>query len=52
MVLCTGLPITATLAGEQLNSLIFHGDINCITANGQMDIYVEANYTYMLLDNH
>ena len=27
------LPITATTAGEWLNSLIFHDDINYITAN-------------------
>ena len=31
---CTGLPIITTLAGKQLNSLILHGDIKCITVNG------------------
>ena len=44
-VLAWGLPITTTLAGAWLNSLIFHDDIKCITANGQMVIYVGANYT-------
>ena len=34
-ILCTGLPITATLVGQWLNSLItFNGDIKCITTNG------------------
>ena len=28
------LPITTTIAGEWLNSLIFHDDNKCITANG------------------
>ena len=38
----TGRDITTTIAGEWLNSLIFHNDIKCITANGQTIIYVDA----------
>ena len=39
-ILCMGLPITTTLvAGDWLNSLIFHGDMKCI-CNGQMIIKV------------
>ena len=30
MILCTGLPITTTIACEWLNSLILHDDTNCI----------------------
>ena len=37
-ILSMGLPITTTLAGEWLISLIFHGNIKCITANGWMII--------------
>ena len=37
-ILCTDLPITTTIAGEWLISLIFYDDIKCITANGQMII--------------
>ena len=37
------IPITTTTAGHLLNSLIFHDDIKCITANGQMMIYVGTN---------
>ena len=33
-ILCMGLPINTTIAGEWLNSLIFHDDIKNITANG------------------
>ena len=33
VILCTGLPITTILAGKWLNSLIWHGNIKCITAN-------------------
>ena len=33
-ILCTGLPTTTTVAGEWLNSSIFHKDNKCITANG------------------
>ena len=39
----------ATIAGEWLNSLIFH-NIKCITANGQMIIYVGVDY--VSCDNH
>ena len=46
-ILCIGLPITIPLAGKWLNTLIFHDDIKCIAANGQMTIYVAANYIYM-----
>ena len=45
MILCMGLPTTITVAGEWLNSSTFHGDIKCITANGQTIIYVGADYT-------
>ena len=45
------LPITTTIAGEQLISLILHGDIKCITANGQISIYVGANYmSHVIID--
>ena len=30
---CKGLPITTTIAGEWLNSLIFYDNIKCITTN-------------------
>ena len=43
VILCTNLPITTTIAGQWLNILIFHDDIKCITANGQMIIYVDAD---------
>ena len=49
-ILCTGLPITTTIAGKQLNSLIFHGNIKCIIANGQTIIYVVG--IYMSCDDH
>ena len=39
-ILCMGLPIITTITDEWLNCLIFHGDTKCITANGQMIIYV------------
>ena len=42
--LCMCLTIATTFAGELLNSFLFHNDINCITSNGQMFIYVEVNY--------
>ena len=35
--------ITTTLAGEWLKSLILHGNIKCITANGYIIIYAGAN---------
>ena len=41
---CTGLPITTTIAGQWLNSLIFHDNIKCITANGLTIIYDGADY--------
>ena len=41
-ILCMGLPITITVAGKWLNSLIFYDDIKQITANGQTIIYVGA----------
>ena len=47
VILCTGLSITTILAGEWLNSLIFHGDIKCITANGWMIIYVDQLYVWL-----
>ena len=34
VILCVCLPITTTVSGEWLNSLIFHDDIKCITAYG------------------
>ena len=34
-ILCMGLPITTTIAGEWLNSLIVHDNIKCITTNGK-----------------
>ena len=36
VILCTVLPITATIAGQWLNSLVFHDDIKCIIANEKM----------------
>ena len=42
-LLCTSLPITTTVAGESLNSLIFHDDNNGIATNKQTIIYVGAN---------
>ena len=44
MILCTGLPISTSFAGEWFNSLIFHGDIKFITLNGWMIIYIGADY--------
>ena len=43
VILCMGQPITITLAGEWLNGLIFHDDIKCIAANGQMMVYLRTN---------
>ena len=43
VILWTGLPITTATASKWLNNLI-HDDNKCITANGQMIIYVGANY--------
>ena len=40
MILHMGLPITITIAGKWLNSLIFHDDNKCITGNGQTNINV------------
>ena len=39
-----GLPITTTTAGQWLNSLIFHDNLKGTTANGQMTIYMGADY--------
>ena len=39
MILCTGLHITTTNAGQWSNSLKFRGNIKCIVANGQMIMY-------------
>ena len=46
-----GLLVTTTLAGEQSNSLIFHDNIKCITANGHMIIftYAGANYCHVTI---
>ena len=33
VILCMGLPITTTVADKRLNTLIFHDDNECITAN-------------------
>ena len=40
VILCTGLSITTTISYQWLNSLIFHDNIKCITANGRTVIYV------------
>ena len=41
-ILCTGLPITTTIAGEcLLNYLIFHDDIKCITASIYLSVPIE-----------
>ena len=42
-ILCMGLPITTTIAGEWLSSLIFSGNNKCITVNGQTIINVGAD---------
>ena len=42
-ILCMGIPITTTFAGEWLSILILHGDIKCITANRLTIIYVGVN---------
>ena len=39
-ILCTCLPITTTIAGKWLNSLIFHDDNKYVKANGWAIIYV------------
>ena len=44
MVLCTGLLITTTIAGEWLNSLILHDNIKCMTSNRQVMIYAGADF--------
>ena len=41
-ILCMNLPITTTIAGEQLICFIFYNDTKCITTNGYMIIYVGA----------
>ena len=52
-ILCMGVPIITTIADEWLNCLIFHGDTKCITANGQMIIYVGADCTsHMMIIHH
>ena len=45
-IVCTGLSITTTIAGDWLNSLIFHDDIKCDTDNGYTIIYVRAIILY------
>ena len=56
VILCMALPITTILvAGEWLNSLIFHDDMKCIaaTCNGQIIIKIGTDYTlYVSHDNH
>ena len=47
-----GLPTITTLAGQWLNSLVFHDDIKLITGNGYAIIYVGTKFTYMSCDNH
>ena len=44
MIQCTGLPIATTIAGQWSNSLIFHDNIKCITANGLTIINVRTDY--------
>ena len=39
-------------AGQRLNSLIFHGNINCITVNGYTIIYFGANYVCHVMTIH
>ena len=51
-ILCMGLPITITIAGQWLNSLKFHYNTKCITANGEMMIYVGVNYIIISHDNY
>ena len=44
-ILCMGLPITTTTAGQWLNNSMFHTDIKfIIKANGQTIIYVGADH--------
>ena len=51
LFLCMGIPIATIIAGEWLNSLLFHDDIKCITANG-IDDYLCGGQLYMSHDNH
>ena len=46
-IVCKGLPITTTIAGDWLNNLIFHDDIKCDTDNGYTIIYVGAIILYV-----
>ena len=48
LLLCMSIPITITIAGHWLNSVIFHDDIKCNAANGQMIIYVSVIYTKII----
>ena len=41
-ILGMGLRITNNIVGELLNSLIFHDNIKCITANGQIVMHVST----------
>ena len=43
IILSTGLPISTTVVGQWLNSLLFHDNITCIKANVQTVIYVHAD---------
>ena len=43
VILCMSLPIIITFTGQSFNSLIFHDNIKCITANEQTIIYIGAN---------
>ena len=40
------------LGGEWLDSVIFHGNIKCITANRSTDIYVGADYIHTYCVSH
>ena len=44
-ILSMSLPVTTTIGGQWLNSLISHGNNTHITANGQMIIHVSTKYT-------
>ena len=51
-ILCTGLPITTTIAGQWLNSSIFHANIKFIIANGQTIIHVGAGHICHMMIIH
>ena len=42
VILCMIVPIITAIACQWLNNLVFHGDIKCITANGEAMIHVSA----------